>query len=250
MTSYLSRFWVYIAIEKSIKKSFTMELTISMQTRHQILSDKQLLEAIQNEEDEAELQTLHWEFYNRFAKYVFKVATQSCINNGYKDAAYLSKEILQETFIRAVPKLQSFRFREGASDVDCKNLLKGWLGRIANHEFERARKKLPEDTVSMDIIEPNRYSHNPLNAIFDEPVEEVTNVYRQKLQEAMNQLSERDRDIILTCAGEGCLDSSQHLSKESMRDLCKAHNTTSENIRQIKKRALDKIKNICSELID
>jgi hypothetical protein len=64
----------------------------------------------------------------------------------------------------------------------------------------------------------------------------------QKLKLALNELHEKDRHILLTYADEYCIDNTQHLSDNAMDFLCSAHETNSANIRQRKKRALDKLK--------
>ena len=60
------------------------------------------------------------------------------------------------------------------------------------------------------------------------------------LNDALSLLSERDREILLTCFLYQ--EENKHLPDEVLSELSNRYSTTPANIRQIKKRALDKIK--------
>ena len=96
-------------------------------------------------------------------------------------------------------------------------------------------KELPEDTTSFDLFE----------FLYPDSGIEIPNAFRVTLQAALNTIKEEHRHILLTYASEGCIDSKLHLSQDAMTELCKTYDTSSQNIRQIKKRTLDKIKKIC-----
>jgi len=70
-----------------------------------------------------------------------------------------------------------------------------------------------------------------------------------KLQEALNLLSEKEKHILLTYADEGCIETNrrQKISDSTLQYLCEYYNTTTDAIKQCKKRALDKIKKQCFE---
>jgi len=74
---------------------------------------------------------------------------------------------------------------------------------------------------------------------------EVPNEYRLKLQEAMIKLTDKQKHILLAFANEGCLNTKHHISDATLKELCTIYETTSDNIKHIKNRALDKIKSIC-----
>jgi RNA polymerase sigma factor (sigma-70 family) len=94
---------------------------------------------------------------------------------------------------------------------------------------------LPEDFNSFDLFE----------SLYGDGEAKITNEFRQRLQTAMNALDEKQKHIVLTYANEGCLSSRAHLRDPTLAELCRMYNTTSDNIKHIKNRALAKIKSIC-----
>lgn len=63
---------------------------------------------------------------------------------------------------------------------------------------------------------------------------------RKILEAALATLSEIERDVLMTYIRyqEG----QKHLPDQEMQRLCDYHKKTSDNVRQIKKRAMDKVK--------
>jgi len=68
---------------------------------------------------------------------------------------------------------------------------------------------------------------------------------KKLLDAALNLLSERDREILLTYFMYQ--EENKHLPDDVLEELSLRYSTTSANIRQIKKRALDKIKAYISQ---
>jgi RNA polymerase sigma factor (sigma-70 family) len=198
---------------------------------------------IQTATDASELKFFQYEFYNRFAGYVYKAALHHF--KLYDGTQFLAKETLQETFIKAFAKIDTFRFPLNAMEADYPKIIRAWLGKIALNESKRATGKIINEKVQYDSLNTPELSYDPFEDIYGEDKEEVPNEFQLLLQEAMNKLSKKEIDIILTYAGEGCIETTKHLSKNSLQSLCEYYKTTPEAIRQCKKRALDKIKKIC-----
>jgi RNA polymerase sigma factor (sigma-70 family) len=203
-----------------------------------------LIENLQRTIDKNELRLSHYEFYYRFSGYIYKCAMQNCRN--FSSAELMAKDILQETFINGMKAVKNFKFSDKVKDSgDFDRCVKAWLGRIATNEFLKAKARIENLTYDVDALQFIESSDNFFGALFEEPIEAMPSEDMIKLQTALNQLSERDRHIILTYASEGCIKSDKRLSREKMKYLCETYNTTPENIRQRKTRSLYKIMQIC-----
>lgn len=219
-----------------------MTITFPEQSQFKALNEKDLILNLKSETDSRVIKALQFEFYNRYAPYVFKIATQAC--RSYEDADFLAREVLQKTFINAFKALGNFDLPDPISDDVCKKVLKAWLGKIGNTELKKvyAEKK---DVYNLSFDD----TYEPVDSTFisslEEEVVEIPNEFMLKLNKALDSLKEIDRLIVLTYASEGCINSKKHLSKNSMDFLIKTFETTPENIRQRKRRALEKIKTIC-----
>lgn len=220
-----------------------MQETLQVKTPFKTLTDAEVVAGIQVSKDEKELKLLQYEFYNRFAPYIYKVGSLKCRN--FQDSDAMVREILQLTFIIAYKTIGKFTFPEGILPEKCKLVLKAWLGKIANREFLKEIGKRVDEHVDFDTLNIPEPSYDPFAILVGGDDTEVPNEFRLKLQEAMNELSEQDKHIVLTYAGEGCIDTKLHLSTNAMNYLCEYYKTTPEAIRQRKKRSLDKIKSIC-----
>lgn len=213
-------------------------------------TDLQIIVGLKSGEDDNQLRQFQTLFFDRYKGYIYGVAIKRC--RSYPDTADFATEITQQTFIAAFKGISKFDISQEVDSSKHATIIKAWLGRIANNCFnkEYAKRKniilidnlksMPEE-VGYDLFE-NLYGEEPI---------EIPNAFRSKLKEAMNGLTETQKHIIEVYASEGCInDPKKKLSKESMALLCKTHNTSSDNIRQIKKRTLDKIKTLLDKRIN
>lgn len=104
--------------------------------------------------------------------------------------------------------------------------------------------KVKKEVVHGQPLAENLQSYDLFAELFEQDNVEVTNEFRTKLTAAMAELNEKQKHIILAYAGEGCLSSKQHISESTLAELCKAHDTTPDNIKHIKSRTLKRIKEI------
>ena len=219
-----------------------MTSTLSIVKTLKSLSDSDLVLGLKSVEEPSSLARYQTEFWRRFAPYVFKVALQRC--QGMADGESLAKDLTQVTFIKAFTAIQKFTIAIG-DDAVFKKLVKGWLGKIANNNFNKLyalRKNEETDLGSLRAEEP---SYDMFESLFEPDREEQPSGVTVLLRQAMAQLKDIDRHIIISYADEGCLDSTRHISDNTMHLLCETYKTTSENIRQRKNRALKKIKAYC-----
>lgn len=211
------------------------------------LSDRELLETIQENGSAENLNYLQNQFFERFRGHVFKGANQRTRN--FADSNDFAIDITQQTFISIFAYRKKIVFPPTASDKECTQIIKALLGRIANNHFNKEYAKRNEYKIDSldDVIDllPDM-SFDLFESLYSDEIIEVPNGFKMKLQEALNSIKkERDKHIILEYAREGCLDTDEHLSQNKIDFLCKLYKTTSHNIRQVKKRTLDKIKLIC-----
>lgn len=222
-----------------------MEVTTQNPKLAKAISDRELIEALQSASKKEEFDSLFTQFFNRFKGYLFKAALQ-CTRN-FTDAEALATEITQVTFTNLFIKRTFLTLPPDATDIECTNRIKGWLGQIANNNFniEYAKQK-NIDSIDDVLLQLEELRDESFNEYDDEIEVETTNEFMNTIQQALNSIKKEDhRHILREYAREGCIDSGKHLSKNTMDFLCKFYNTTPENIRQIKKRTLDKIKQHC-----
>ena len=217
------------------------EMAITTKT---IYSNTELLNGLKFESNGLIKRTLQNEFYRRFKNHVYKNAINNCRN--FDNGQQLAIELVQTVFITAFDKISKFSFPDDIPEKDHHYYIKAWLGQIGFNIFKRFYgkqiKEISLDDEECSIVEP---SYDPFDELVNGETVEVPNELRVKLQIALSQLTDRQKHILLVYAGEGCIDSKKRLGDSALEQLCKLYDTTPENIRQIKKRSLDKIRGIC-----
>jgi RNA polymerase sigma factor (sigma-70 family) len=222
-----------------------MEEILDTKTRLKKMSTQVLVQSLKNNPDKSELTLLQFEFYNRYSGYIYKVAIQKFRN--FRETEFLAEEVLQSVFITAFRKINEFEFPAQANESDYLKIIKAWLGKIGNNESKKAMGRIINDKIEYDSLNLPEPEYNQFEEIYGERSSEIPNEFRQKLQAAMNQLSEKEKHIILTYANEGCIETGgrKHISDSTLQYLCEYYQTTTDAIKQCKKRSLDKIKKYC-----
>lgn len=220
-----------------------MEIATKNPRRKSTLTDRELLEELQDSNSN-HLRSSQTEFFERFRGYVFKGA---CFRaRGVENPTELATEITQQTFINAFKALPRFTVPTAATEREYNLLIKAWLGRIANNQFNKECGNRGRVDY-FDSIEP--FVHGVDNTMASEEQDvPLPNRFREILEKARSTLSERERHIIDEYAVEGCLNGDQRLSPPKLKFLCDLYKTTSENIRQIKNRAFKKLKQQCFQI--
>ena len=221
-----------------------MEISLQPESTKVIFTDLQIIEGLKTDNNERMIQILQNQFYNKYKGYIYKITLQNCIS--YHDSQQFAIDITQQTFINALKKIKDFDLSKEKNQDKHQYLIKAWLGRIAFNCFNK-EYAIRKNVIYLDdlTIQTEDEEFDLFESLYGEELSEVPNEYRTKLNEAMNLLTEEQKHILLLHADEECLNNSLHLSDEAIKYLCKTFNTSSANIRQIKKRALDKIKDYC-----
>lgn len=206
------------------------------------LSLLQLIQGLK-EENNPNLKQLEYEFFYRFNGYVYTTAYRCC--SKFADQEEFAKDITQVTFINAFKNLSKFSFPTQASEDQYEKIIKAWLGKIANNCFLKEIRHINLFDHLDDSFFLISEDKDLIDDVFEDDYEEVPNEYKNKFAQSWETLKEDERIVLLAYADENCLDGKSYISSETLDELCKYLDTSRSNIRQIKKRAYDKIKKFC-----
>jgi RNA polymerase sigma factor (sigma-70 family) len=174
-------------------------------------------------ESEKDAQEAFTIFYHRYKQFLWNMCLSICQDDS------LAKDVTQNTWIAI--------YKSGHTYNASESKVKTWMSTIAQNEFkdlmksEVGYKSLNED---IDSIADSDSENN------DEEEMSIPSPEKKSLDEALNQLSEKEKDILLTYFRFS--DGNRHLPDEVLLELRQKYNTTSENLRQIRKRSFVKIK--------
>ena len=186
-------------------------------------------------EDPAAAQAAWAEFYARHVDYLYAV----CLR-GYGDLLTGDTgvgDLVTETFRRAFRGAHLFN-ADGDQDPErLRRRTRAWLGRIAQRLFQdilRKRRRL--DLVH---LEPELWERIPERTVEPAPNPELID----RVAAALNQLSEKEQIVIRTTfLWHQRGNAHQRLPNDVVADLAETLQTTPENLRQIRRRALVKIR--------
>src|SRR2546428_7187958 len=173
------------------------------------------------------------EFYRRYMDYMPDKCRAVCegilAGSGPDDLAQL-------TFIRAYERANTFRSGEISDPDRFRNRVRAWLGRIAQNIYRdmlRGRKDSKELAVDKEELEeaPEQVRATP-----------TTSTYKRLLDEAIGSLSEKKQHVLrVTYQYYQPGKKHQRLPNDVAEELAKTLNTTPDNIRQLRRRALQEV---------
>lgn len=202
------------------------------------LRDGSLFELIakQDEQSEPAFDVLYERYKKDFFRLIWRFGSEDVV-----------KEIFNETFETAYLKAKTFKPCDDLdSEAERRRTLK-WLCKIAgNVSVQKFRKQGKEVQI---FTEDKLISKGQLFQKIREGEEEILGLNRQKgksnsleeqiLKQVLSELSERDKDILLTYVKEVDLKvKSQKISRATMKELKERYGLKPANIRQIKLRTL------------
>jgi len=182
-------------------------------------SDEDLLflTSCQNE-DEKEAKEAFEIFYHRHKQFLWNLCHKVCRNDE------TAKDVAQNTWIAIYKSSHTYSANKGG--------VKTWMSTIAKNKWLDLFKRKTEILVSNEKI----------FSILD--VENEDDIYissseKRILDEALTTLSDKEKDILLTYIQFS--DGRKHLPDEVLNELCQRYGTTSDHLRQFRKRSFDKI---------
>jgi len=177
-----------------------------------------------------------WEaFYRRHVRYLYAVCLRAY--GGMLGGPDAAGDLVAETFRRAYEHAGTFD-AGGIADADrLRRRVRAWLGRIAQRLFQsalRGGRRLPTVRLAQekwqDVAAPPAPSGGDPQRV-------------AQVREALGSLSPREQMVIrVTFQWYQADRAHQRLPNDVAADLAAALHTTPENLRQIRRRALKKIK--------
>lgn len=182
------------------------------------------------------------EFYRRHYKFVWNVVNNMAGKRKILREHKTGKEdILTDTFLAALDKADSFEKKDG---IDAEKQIRFWLIGILKIQYLRWIEKITKHRKHLEYVEdlPDYLLDKSLDKQVSEPVESIP---RQRLRQAMEtELSDREREILLSWFEFAEVDSKSKkvIPPELKETFCKAHDLKPDSLRQIKGRAIKKLK--------
>lgn len=179
------------------------------------------------------------EFYRRHHRYVFFICRKYRRLLGEDGAS----DLAQETLLRIYQKAHTYDPAKAIGESPSQRV-RAWMGSIAANGFVSLLRQKPQNEELID--DPDDLDRKEYECLFRRvPADAEADVSaRMKLfLEALATLSERERDVLIVWA-EWCRlgRKFQRLPEDISQELARRYNSTPEGIRQIRKRARDKLK--------
>ena len=212
-----------------------METTNSTSFNLNEENDYDLLELMSWQDSEPETAKLAWgEFYKRHGEYIYNVVLKEV--NGVLDMDTVA-DITAETFLRVFEKgARTFNKSNEADPDRIRGHVRSWLGKIANNlifDFYRGRS-FEEINLSFDEI-------NNITSIEVEPLSEAS----IKLGDIMERvLNDKEKHVLrISSMYHDPTNPNKKLPDAILEEVCCHWGITRVNFRQIKHRAIKKLKN-------
>jgi RNA polymerase sigma factor (sigma-70 family) len=176
------------------------------------------------------------EFYQRHRDYIYCVACK--VANGILDDGE-KLDLVQDTFIRAFERASTFKGRNLVDKVEERRWARAWLGKIANNiMMDWLRKKrgvllldYDDDCIRWEVEQNKMLAGLPKSPRLG------------LLQEALERLSEKEQTILrLAALNYVPGDEQLRIPRDELEEIARTYNVSKVTIRQIKRRAIEKIK--------
>jgi RNA polymerase sigma factor (sigma-70 family) len=174
------------------------------------------------------------EFYNRYKNYLYTVARKAC-KSWEKYGEDLVQSVHENTFLKVFERAESFLFIDDFPIERQEKRLKSWLGSIAHREMFLLLRQFKEEKEKIEY-------HNDLSFLEDSEEDIIPEKSETFLlaEKALNSLSERDRNILVTYLLFQV--DNKNLPSNEIERLAEMWGVLPDNLRQIKKRSLAKVK--------
>ena len=193
-----------------------------------------------SDDDATAAQDAWAEFYGRHVNYLHAVCVRAYgdVLNGDTGVG----DLVAEAFRRAFRGAHLFRADDGEDPVRQRRRSRAWLGRIAQRLFQdtlRRRRRL--ETVHLDTAAWQQMPE-------PETPQSTDGEVVARVREALSQLSAKEQTVIrVTFQWYQPGKTHQRLPNDVAADLAGSLQTTPENLRQIRRRALQKIRRFLGE---
>ncbi len=199
-------------------------------------SDADLLERVARKDaDPVAARAAQAALYQRHVRYLYGVLLRR--RKDLMPLAGLSAEdLVQETFHRAFERAHTFQRAEGIDADRDRMRTRAWLGRIAQNLL------VDHLQAGREISATPYLERVTCEAIDDDAPPSSQSPKRRLMSEALEQLSERERDVLRVSALHFRAGDHQRLPNAVSAELASRWETTGENIRAIRVRAMKKLR--------
>jgi RNA polymerase sigma factor (sigma-70 family) len=198
------------------------------------------------DDDPASAQAAWEEFYCRHIGYIYGALEKA--HGKYLDNGSL-QDLAEETLMRVYERADKFNENPDVTEstIQCRHV-RGWMAKIAQNIYTDELRKQggfriirPEDEIEWEQISFEVFCDAKIQ---DENFDELKKLKLQWIREAFQNLNEKEQYVLLVAADyEKPSQQHQRLPNKISQELAQALNTTSDGVRQIRKRAKDAIKN-------
>jgi RNA polymerase sigma factor (sigma-70 family) len=203
-------------------------------------SDEELLFYMAMREEDGALARTAWdEFYTRHVNYLYGACRKAFGCMGEEVVA----DVVQQSFVRVYENAGSFD-GHGKTGEDARWRTRAWLGTIANRVFLDTVRKQPVLVPALndpDGSEADIISRGGKWWTCDDKVEDSPRI--RLLEQGLTKLNEKEREVLCVTAfwyRPGA--AQQRIPPADLQRLAASLQTTGENVRQIRKRALSKLR--------
>jgi RNA polymerase sigma factor (sigma-70 family) len=201
------------------------------------VADAELLREMAAEPRGSENGKAAWEeFYNRHRKYLYGVCLKA---HGERLGNGRVVELVQDTFVRAYERAKSYIADDGLDEQMARWRLRGWLGTISENIMRDYFRREPQIVFMEEDELPAAEDVDPM------PEDTSRSERRRRMEKAMETLTEREQDVLrVTAMWYKPGQRQQRLPNSVMTNLASSWDTTPDNIRQIRGRAISKLKSL------
>ena len=186
------------------------------------------------DDDRQEAERAFTQFYDCYKNYLFTVVKNVCQSwEAYGDE--LIQAVHENTFLTVYEKAESFMIIEDLPFERQELRMKAWLGKIAYREMLLLLRKFKDEKEKIDYHDDLSFLEQREEADNSQVNEEILLV-----EKALKTLSDRDRHILITYMMFE--DGNKQLPKPEIQRLAEVWDVLPDNMRQIKKRSIAKIK--------
>lgn len=177
------------------------------------------------------------QFHKRHVRYLYAVSLEAYAHDIGHDGV---EDLVQETFWRAFKKAATFTPLGTDDDEAATRRVRAWLGKIAFRLVLTAVRRQNRRVKLVTDVD-GRIESCPDEHTVRRELTEEEELVRHGLADALNK---RERDVLRSFASYYDPESEhQYPPVGVIAELCERFATTEENIRQIRRRALKKLRN-------
>lgn len=199
--------------------------------------DAELLERVAKQaEDASGARAAQAIFYRRHVRYLYG----ALLRHGrlLSSAGLTAEDLAQETFHRAFERAHTFAREEGLDESRLERRVRAWLGRIATHLLADRLRQSRE-------VSATPYLERVTCDALDE--ESAPSPKRELVSRGLEQLTERERDVLAVSALYYRAGEHQRLPNAASAELASRWGITNDNVRAIRTRAMKKLRAFLSE---